>query len=301
MMAGVTGPVRTLLLMAVGVAAVSLSGPLMALAVVPPLAIAFWRNAFATVVIAPAALVRRRGELRDLSGRRLGLVLLSGVMLAIHFATWVTSLTLTSVASATAMVCLQLAWIVLWQLMRGERFNVRVLTGLALAFGGVLVVTGVDFTLSSRALLGDALALVGGAAAAAYTVIGSRARQTASTTTYTFVCYGSCAALLAVASLVAGQDLGGYPLDQWGLLLLITATAQLLGHSVFNHLLATTSPMYVSLALLLEVPGAALLAALILGQQPPIAALLGLAVMVAGMALVIVSNRGPVPEEAPLG
>ena len=81
----------------------------------------------------------------------------------------------------------------------------------------------------------------------------------------------------------------------------MTATAQLMGHSVFNHLLATTSPMYVSLALLLEVPGAALLAALILGQQPPFAALVGLVVMVAGMALVIVSNRGPVPEEAPPG
>jgi drug/metabolite transporter (DMT)-like permease len=301
MMAGVTGPLRTLLLMAVGVAAVSLSGPLMALAVVPPLAIAFWRNAFATVAIAPAVVVRRRDELRDLTGRRLALVLLSGVMLAIHFATWVTSLTLTSVASATAMVCLQLAWIVAWQLLRGERFDVRVLTGMALAFAGVLVVTGVDFTLSTDALVGDALALVGGVAAAAYTVIGSRARQSASTTTYTFVCYGGCAALLVVACVVAGQDLGGYPLEQWGLLLLITATAQLLGHSVFNHLLATTSPMYVSLALLLEVPGAALLAALILGQQPPVAALLGLAVMVVGMALVIVSNRGPVPEEAPVG
>ena len=301
MMAGVTGPLRTLLLMAVAVVAVSLSGPLMALAVVPPLAIAFWRNAFATVAIAPAVVVRRGGDLRELTGRRLGLVLLSGVMLAIHFATWVTSLTLTSVASATAMVCLQLAWIVAWQLVRGERFDVRVLVGLALAFGGVLVVTGVDFSLSTEALLGDALALVGGAAAAAYTVIGSRARQTASTTTYTFVCYGSCAALLAVACVLAGQDLGGYPLEQWGLLLLITATAQLLGHSVLNHLLATTSPMYVSLALLLEVPGAALLAGLILGQQPPLAALLGLAVMVAGMALVIVSNRGPVPEEAPVG
>ncbi|HET6653140.1 MAG TPA: DMT family transporter [Nocardioides sp.] len=296
-----TGPLRTFLLMAVAVVAVSLSGPLMALAVVPPLAIAFWRNAFATVAIAPAVVVRRGDELRELTGRRLGLVLVSGVMLAIHFATWVTSLTLTSVASATAMVCLQLAWIVAWQLLRGERFDTRVLVGLALAFGGVLVVTGVDFTLSTEALVGDALALVGGAAAAAYTVIGSRARQTTSTTTYTFVCYGSCAGLLAVACLVAGQDLGGYPLEQWGLLLLITATAQLLGHSVLNHLLATTSPMYVSLALLLEVPGAALLAALILGQQPPLAALLGLAVMVAGMALVIVSNRGPVPEEAPVG
>ena len=106
---------------------------------------------------------------------------------------------------------------------------------------------------------------------------------------------------ITAACLVAGQELGGYPAEQWALLLLVTATAQLMGHSVFNHLLATTSPMYVSLALLLEVPGAAVLAALILGQQPPAAALLGLAVMLGGMALVIVYNRGPVPEEAPPG
>jgi drug/metabolite transporter (DMT)-like permease len=91
---------------------------------------------------------------------------------------------------------------------------------------------------------------------------------------------------------VAGQELGGYPAGQWGLLLLVTATAQLLGHSVFNHLLATTSPMVVSLALLLEVPGAALIAAFLLDQRPSAAALLGLAVMLAGLVLVIVGNRG---------
>lgn len=294
-----TGSVRTLVLMAVGVVAVSLSGPLMAAAVVPALAIAFWRNAFATVVLAPGAVVRRRDELREMRGRRLGLVLLSGVMLALHFGTWVTSLFYTSVSSATAIVCLQLAWIVLWQTTRGERFGARVLAGLALAFAGVLVVSGVDFSLSTRYLVGDLLALVGGMAAAAYTVIGGHARQHTSTTTYTFVCYGSCAVLLAVACLVSGQELTGYPPSQWALLLAVTATAQLMGHSVFNHLLATTSPVYVSLALLLEVPGASLLAALILGQRPPVAALVGLAVMVAGMALVIVSNRAPVPKEAP--
>lgn len=287
--------------MAVAVVAVSLSGPLMALAVVPPLAIAFWRNAFATVALAPAAVGGRREELGALRGRELGFVLLSGAALALHFATWVTALTLTSVASATALVCLQLVWIVAWQLVRGQRFGPSVVGGLVLALAGVLVVSGVDFTLSAEALAGDALALVGGVAAAAYTVLGSRARQSVSTTTYTFVCYGSCALLLMVASLVAGQDLGGYPAEQWGLLLLITLTAQLLGHSVLNHLLATTSPMTVSLALLLEVPGAAILAAVILGQQPPVVALLGLAVMLAGMALVIVGNRGPVVplREAP--
>ena len=99
--------------------------------------------------------------------------------------------------------------------------------------------------------------------------------------------------------MVAGQDLGGYPLHQWGLLLLVTATAQLMGHSVFNHLLATTKPIVVSLALLLEVPGAALLAALILGQVPPLGAAVGLVVILVGMALVVVNNRAPGVEVAP--
>ena len=294
---------RTLLLMAVAVVAVSLSGPLMALAVVPPLAIAFWRNAFATLALAPPALVVRREELVALRGPRLGLVALSGGALALHFATWVTSLTLTSVASATALVCLQLVWIVAWQLLRGERFGPVVIGGLVLALLGVLVVSGVDFRLSLRALAGDGLALAGGVAAAAYTLLGGRARQSVSTTSYTFVCYGTCAVLLGGACLVAGQPLGGYPVAQWGLLLLITATAQLLGHSVLNHLLATTTPMLVSLALLLEVPGAALIAAFLLGQTPPLAAVAGLVVMLAGMALVIVGNRGGAVEamtEAPV-
>jgi drug/metabolite transporter (DMT)-like permease len=294
------GRVRTLLLMAVGVVAVSLSGPLMAAMLVPPLAIAFWRNGFATLALAPGVLGTRREELTGLRGGTLRLVLASGAALAVHFGTWVTALTLTSVASATAIVCLQIAWVVAWQLLRGERFSRSVVTGLVLAFAGVLVVSGVDLTVSTRALVGDLLALVGGAAAAAYMVIGSRARQALSTSTYTFVCYGTCALILLVACAVSGQDLAGYPLGQWGLLALVTLTAQLMGHSVFNHLLATTSPMLVSLALLLEVPGASLLAAAILGQVPPLGAVLGLAVILSGMAMVILNSRAPDLAEAPV-
>src|SRR6185436_15765259 len=142
------------------VVAVSLSGPLMAAMVVPPLAIAFWRNALATVALSPGVAVHRREELSGLRGRPLGLVVASGAALALHFGTWVTSLTLTSVASATAIVCLQIAWVVAWQLLRGERFNAAVLLGLVVSLAGVLVVSGVDFTVSPEALLGDVLALV---------------------------------------------------------------------------------------------------------------------------------------------
>ncbi len=286
--------------MAVGVVAVSLSGPLMAAMVVPPLAISFWRNGFATLALAPGVLGTRREELNRMRGGTLRLVLASGAALAVHFGTWVTALTLTSVASATALVCLQIAWVVTWQLAHGERFTVGVVTGLVVAFVGVLVVSGVDLTVSTRALVGDLLALVGGVAAAAYMVIGSRARQALSTSTYTCVCYGTCALVLLVACVVSGQDVTGYPPAQWGLLALVTLTAQLMGHSVFNHLLATTSPMLVSLVLLLEVPGASLLAAAILGQVPPVGAVVGLVVILSGMAMVILNSRAPDLDEAPV-
>lgn len=289
----------TLGLMAVGVMAVSMSGPVMAGLTVPALVISFWRNGLATLLIAPAALLRRRAEILGLSRSELGWILASGVCLAVHFGTWVTSLRMTSVASSTAIVCLQIAWVVGWDRITGVRLPGRAVTGLVVAFLGVLVITGVDFSVSTRALMGDLLALAGSVAVAAYTVIGSRARRTVTTTSYTFVCYGTAALLLLAGCLVSRADLVGYDARQWALIGLVTVTAQMLGHSVFNLLLDTISPMLVSLALLLEIPGAALLAAAFLGQVPPVGVFVGLVMILAGMAVVIVTGPAP-PEETPL-
>ncbi|MCW2781702.1 MAG: hypothetical protein JWR35_2151 [Marmoricola sp.] len=289
----------TLGLMAVGVLAVSLSGPVMASLVVPALAISFWRNGFATVAVAPFALSRARRELRGLTRRQLGLILLSGGCLAAHFGFWVTSLTMTSVASSTAIVCLQIIWVVAWDRTQGIRLPGKAILGIAVAFIGAVVVSGVDFQASTRALVGDVFALIGSIAIAGYSIIGGRARQSASTTAYTFVCYGTAAMVLLVAALVSGQQLVGYAPKQWLLILLVAATAQLMGHSVFNYLLSTISPMVVSLALLLEIPGAALIAAAWLHQVPSVAAVGGLLLILLGMVLVVLNNRST-PEEAPM-
>jgi len=267
------------LLMAVGVVAVSMSAPLAAGMTVPALAVAFWRNALGTAVIAPTA---RRSELGQWR-----LMVAAGVALALHFGTWIPSLRLTSVASATALCSLQVGWVVAWEFLRGRRYPKAAIVGMVIALAGTVVVSGVDLTVSGEAVTGDLLALLGGIGTAAYMVIGARVRETTGTSTYTVVAYGTCALVLGVACLVSGQDLVGYDAKQWGLLVLLTCTAQLLGHSVFNHLLATTSPTNVGLVLLLEVPGAAILAALFLHQRPPVATFLGLAVILAGMALVI--------------
>lgn len=281
---------RALALLAVGVSAVSLAAPLMASLALPALAIAFWRNAIATAVIAPVALVRRRDELRGLAQRQVLTVLIAGCCLAAHFGFWVSSLAMTSVASSTAIVSLQVIWVVGYDLARGAALGRQVLVGVLVATAGALVVSGVDFTISSRALAGDGLALLGSVGVAAYAVIGGRARQTMTTTTYTVGCYGTAAVVLLVAAVLRGQDLTGFDAEQWWKLALLAVTAQLLGHSVFNSLLDRISPMVVSLTILLEIPGASLIAASWLGQVPGPGAVIGLLLILAGMALVVTSE-----------
>ena len=308
---------RTLALLTLGVVAVSFAAPLMASLAVPALAIAFWRNALATAAIAPVAAVRAaHNNMRmsqesavDASGApsatsacpaakdRL-LVVVAGLCLAAHFGFWVTSLDMTSVASSTAIVSLQVIWVLGHDLVRGRPVGARVPLGVLLATVGAIVVGGVDLSISSRALAGDAFALVGSLAVAAYAVIGGRARQRLSTTTYTLGCYGTAAVALGVAAAVAGQPLTGYTGEEWLRLGVLTATAQLLGHSVFNHLLATVSPMVVSLAILLEVPGAAVVAAAWLGQVPGPTALVGLVLVLGGMATVVLAAPPSAEGEA---
>jgi drug/metabolite transporter (DMT)-like permease len=290
--------VPTLALLGVGVLAISFAAPLMASLVVPALAIAFWRNALAAAAIAPVAFVRDRAELRTVTRPQVVSVVVAGACLAAHFGFWITSLTMTSVASSTAIVSLQVIWIVGYDLARGAELRSQVIVGVGVAVVGAVVVSGVDLSISPRALAGDGLALLGSIGIAAYAVIGGRVRQTMSTSAYTLGCYGTAAVLLLVATVLSGQALGGYDADQWALLALLAVTAQLLGHSVFNHLLATVSPMVVSLAILLEIPGATLIAAAWLGQVPGATAFAGLALILVGMAVVILAASPSVEGEA---
>ncbi len=278
-------------LLVVALAAVSTSGPIIAATAAPALAIAFWRTAMASGVLVPWALVRVRHELAGLTRRERTYAVVAGALLAAHFATWVPSVTLTSVASATALVATQPIWAALIARHRGQRIAPRAWAGIAVAVAGAAVVTGVDVTVSLQALTGDALALVGAWFAAAYVTAGAEVRRSVSTTTYTAVCYLSCAVLLLAVCAVGGVSLAGYPAGAWWKLVALTGGAQLLGHSVFNRVLRTTSATVVSLSILFEVPGASIIAALWLHQTPHAGTLPGLALLVTGVAVVIGSHR----------
>ena len=167
------------LLLVIALTGVSFSGPLMAATAAPAFAISLWRNALGAGVAASLVIARGLRDIRRLSRRTWATAGLAGVALAVHFATWVPSLTMTTVASATALVCTQ-----------------PIFTGL------IALITGADLHQSTRALAGDLLAIAGGLGAAAYVTIGASARTKMTTASYTAVCYATCAVLLLAACLI---------------------------------------------------------------------------------------------------
>lgn len=281
-------------LLTVVVLAAATSGPITAAITVSALAVSFWRCGLAAAVTAPFGWPGRQ-SLRG-AGR---LVVLAGVMLAGHFATWLSSVRLTDVATATALVATQPVFTVLLARLGGARVSPVTWLGVLVALAGVVLVGGVRVSLDPQALLGDALALAGGAFAAAYTVAGERARRTVPSATYSGAAYAVAALVMLPVCVLAGAPLGGYSARDWWLIVALTGFAQLLGHSVANHVVRTTSATVVSLALLFEVPGATLVAWVWLGQTPSPLLLPAIALLLVGLGLVIVSATRATPTETP--
>lgn len=294
-------PPGDVLLIALGVTAVSTSAPLIRAAAAPAFAIAFWRNAMAAGVLAPWAWFRAREELRSLDARERRLALWAGALLALHFATWIPSLSFTSVASSTALVATQPVWAALVARSQGDRVPGLGWAGIWISVAGAALLTGIDLHFDARALGGDLLALVGGFFAAAYVTVGAEVRRSVTTTVYTTVCYATCAVLLLGLMAVTRTELVGFDATTWLCIVGLTVGAQLLGHSVFNRVLKTTSPTVVSISILFEIVGATVLAALFLDEVPRWQAVPAAGLIVFGLVLVIrAGERRPAVAGVPV-
>lgn len=246
-------------------------------------------------------LSRHRAELRALSKRELWLALLSGFFLAIHFATWITSLEYTTVASSVVLVATTPLWVALvapWAIQ--EPVGAPALVGMALAMtGGIIVALSDSCTLVGGALVcppladfvageafwGDALALFGAWAGAAYLIIGRRLREKMSLMAYVFLVYGMAALLLNGFMLSMGETPFGYPQRTYVWFVLLALVPQLLGHSTFNWALRYLPAAYVSITLLGEPVSSAILAYFLLGEIPSMLMVFGAILILVGIYL----------------
>ncbi|HSO28132.1 MAG TPA: DMT family transporter, partial [Anaerolineales bacterium] len=250
----------------------------------PSLVIAAYRLSLAAIFLAPLALTRRRQELAAIRGRTLVLALLSGLFLALHFATWITSLEYTSVASSVVLVTTTPLWVALFSpLLLKERVSRWAAAGMGIALlggvgvglsdvctweaGGLVCPDAADFVMG-RAFWGDVLALIGAWMAAAYLMIGRRLRRQMTLVGYIFLVYSMAAVILVGLVLIARQPLVGYSSQTYLWLILLALIPQLLGHTIFNWSLRFISAAYVSVTLLAEPIGSSILAYFILSETP---------------------------------
>ena len=305
-----TSPSRTVLTLGLlgGILAVSAASIFIKFAqeYAPSLVIAVWRLTVASLVLAPVAASRNRAEIRALSRPDLRLGLLSGIFLALHFASWITSLQFTSVASSVVLVTTTPLWVALLSpLVLHERITRQVAFGMILALaGGILVAisdscswqAGLscpslgDFV-RGQAFLGNFLALFGAWMAAGYILVGRRLRARMSLIPYTFVVYGMAAIVEIVIMIGAGESAFGYPAQAYFWMILLALVPQLLGHSAFNWALAYLPASFVSVALLGEPVGSIILAYFILGQTPGAINLLGCVLILAGIFIAASRNQ----------
>jgi len=283
---------RDALLMAVVVIAISSSGPIIALSTAPVLAMAVWRCVFASALTLPLA-VKDNG-LGSLDRAQIRGCVFAGLALGVHFALWIPSVRLTSVANSVALVATQPIWMLLMSKRLGLKIPSRVWWGIAVAIVGVLTVVGVDFGVSSRALIGDAMSVAGAAAAGAYLIIGGQVRATVRNSVYTVIVYAVSAVTLGLLCVYVRTPLWGFTHRDWMLIGALTLGAQLLGHSLMSRLMETTSATVVGIAVLFEPPGAAIFAGFLLHQHIPATAVLGMAVILIGLVLVVRESQVPV-------
>lgn len=266
----------------------------------PSLVIAALRLTCATLLLAPIALTRHRAELRSLTRGELLLGAVSGLFLAVHFATWISSLEYTSVASSVVFVSTGPLWVALLSpVLLNERLTRAAIVGLVVALAGGTIIGLADAcawdgrlvcpelaqVMQGRAMWGNFLALAGAWTVSGYLIIGRKLRAKMSLIPYIFLVYGMSAIVLIAIMLAAGQSPLGYPARAYGWIFLLAAFPQLIGHSTYNWVLRYLPATLVAIITLVEPIGSAVLAYFILRETPTPGVLLGGVLILIGIYL----------------
>ncbi len=283
--AATPGPVeaRGKLAVAVAVVAVGTSAIMIMYAGSGPLTISFYRLLFTTLMLVPFVAVYEREALRNLDRRDLLRLASVGLVLAVHFSLWISSVKLTSVANSVVLVTTHPLFVAAISALLLKEYSPRyALLGGLVAGIGVLVMFAGD--LSTGGLLGDAMAFCGAIAAGTYIVAGRSERRKLPTGTYCVVVYAFTTAFLLPGAFLESRLVPAANLD-WLLFLAMAAVPGIMGHTFYNYALGHVSAFVVSTSLLGEPVLSSLLAALLFAQVPPAPSLLGIPLVLAGIVL----------------
>jgi len=280
--------VKPYIILFAGVLSVSFAAIFIRLADAPPLVIATYRLAIASVILIPIASIKSMRDLNRLSKHDILLILLSSAFIALHFGLWITSLSYTSIVSSVVLVTSHPAFVaVISYFLWGERLNKLTISGIVVALTGVILINYGDLTFGSQAIIGNLLALLAGFAMGAYLVIGRQLRTRIDILSYLTIIYTFSAVLLLAATMTFGYSFFGYPHITYIMLILLALIPQLVGHSCLNLAVRLMPVTLVSVAILGEPVGATLLGSFILGEMPTTNEIVGGLLILGGIFIVV--------------
>ncbi len=230
--------------------------------------------------------------LRRLSARERWFVVAGGLLLGTHFGVWISSLYFTSTAASVALVATQPMFAAVFgAVFLREAVGRRAMVGMGLAMVGCLVLAGGDFSASGDALLGDAMAVAGAATAAGYLIVGRHVRVAIPLTPYLAAVNVVAGLALLGAALATGARFGGFGWNVYAAIVACAVVPSLIGHTLLNWSVRRFPAHLVTLAILGEPIGASLLTWGFFGEQPPTHAVLGGAIILAGIGVGFVKRR----------
>ena len=277
---------------AIGVISVSLSAIFVKLSSAESAVIAFYRMLFSVLIMSPVFLLKYKSELKLLQKRDWLFSIVAGVFLAFHFILWFESLNYTSVASSTVLVTLQpiFAFVGTYLFFK-EKVAFQSIVAVIVAISGSLLISWGDFRVSGAALYGDGLALIACAFITGYLLFGQDVRKRLSLMTYTMVVYSVSTITLFFYVLFMGQSFGPYESNDWLLFVMLAIVPNLLGHTLFNWSLKWVSTNTISIAILFEPVGAAILAFFIFNEKLILSQVIGGIIVILGILMFVLDIK----------
>ncbi|SCY94984.1 DMT family transporter [Alkaliphilus peptidifermentans] len=279
---------RVYSILLLGVIGISFSAILIRNATAPASIIAMYRMIITFFLFIPVALVKSRNELAKTEIKDYILCCISGIFLALHFISWITSLSYTTVASSTVLVSMQPIFTsLIAYLIFKEGLSKKGAIGMTIAIFGSAVIGISNFHLGEGSIYGDTLALMGGLFGALYITIGRSMRKKISNLTYGFLVYGSCGLVILIINLTLKVPLIGYPEKDYMLFALMAIICTIGGHTVLNWGLKYVEASKISTFMLGEPVGATLWAILLLREYPSSMQIIGGIIILFGLYIFI--------------
>ena len=292
--------IRLYFLLPIGIIAVSTASIFIKLCDAPALIIATYRMTLASLILLPFASYRT--VWKEWNKNEIGWLILSGILLAFHFAFWIASLKYTSVASSVVLVTTNPIFVGIGAFFFfKEPIRLNLILGIILSVLGSGLISFGDVTISGETLIGDGLALLGAIAASGYLLIGRKMRKVQDLLSYISPVYSMAGLVLIGLSLAFQKPFFGYSSSTYLFLFLLALIPQLIGHTTFNWALKYLPASMVAITILGEPIGSTILAYFILSEGLTIWKILGGISIFAGILIALAPHPVPLPMRGERG